>query len=176
MTEELTPQGELRFFLQQGRQSVKELARLTGRSVSAIYKALGKMSDVNEAQGDNGKVFWLNPTEAPNMAKEPTATAESTLPLVRDISVSPAPSTGRGRPKTGAGKKLFAEPSLLQQDHESVGAPGYINTRRAGSHGYRSLQIVIDNPGITTEEYVAKGGRMNDLRWDLAHGNVRMEG
>jgi hypothetical protein len=50
------------------------------------------------------------------------------------------------------------------------------NPRREGSHGHRSLQIIIDSPGITVEEYIAKGGRPRDLRWDIAKGFVKVTG
>jgi hypothetical protein len=78
----------------------------------------------------------------------------------------------RGRKGTGLGKSLF--PNTLGPD-DAAGAGVHVNPRRKGSHGYNSLQIVIDNPGILTEDYLSKGGRLNDLRWDIAHGNVKME-
>lgn len=46
------------------------------------------------------------------------------------------------------------------------------NQRREGSHGHKSLQIVIDNPGITTEAFIEAGGRLVDLKWDIDKGNV----
>lgn len=41
------------------------------------------------------------------------------------------------------------------------------NPRRANTHGYKSHQIILDNPGITNEEFVELGGRANDLKWDI---------
>lgn len=46
------------------------------------------------------------------------------------------------------------------------------NPRREGTHGHKSMQIIIDNPGISYEDFIAKGGRANDLRWDIEHSNV----
>lgn len=46
------------------------------------------------------------------------------------------------------------------------------NPRRAGSHGHNSLQIILDDPGITYEDFRARGGRTNDLRWDINAGRV----
>lgn len=46
------------------------------------------------------------------------------------------------------------------------------NPRKEGSHGYRSMEIIRNNPGITYEEFIAKGGRGNDLEWDVTKGNV----
>ena len=51
----------------------------------------------------------------------------------------------------------------------------YGNPRREGSCGHKSLQIIIDNPGILVEDFIRLGGRSNDLRWDLGHGNATAE-
>ena len=41
------------------------------------------------------------------------------------------------------------------------------NHRRQGSFGYHSMQIIIENNGISYEDYISKGGRTRDLEWDL---------
>lgn len=46
------------------------------------------------------------------------------------------------------------------------------NPRREGSHGYKSIQIIIDNPGITTEAFIEAGGRLVDLKWDIKNNSV----
>lgn len=48
-----------------------------------------------------------------------------------------------------------------------------VNPRRPGSHGFRSLAIIIEQPGITYEQYLRAGGRLNDLTWDDEHNNVK---
>ena len=77
----------------------------------------------------------------------------------------PAAPAGRkrGRNAKHKGQRLFAT------------TPDGNNPRRKTSAGFKSLQLIIDRPGITTEEFVAAGGRLADLRWDLKHGNVRAE-
>ncbi len=70
----------------------------------------------------------------------------------------------RGKPSQLAGCKLFLKEELLGK-----------NPRRAGSHGERSLQIIIDNPGITYEEAIASGARAVDIRWDFEKGYVIAE-
>lgn len=155
---------ELRFFLEKGPTTVKELARLTGKSVSALYKAL-KHEDVI-THDTKPTTFSCKPAEngaavAPAPASIPAeAQAEKAAPA------APAKAK-RGRKMTAAGKKLFR---VTKSDEDEP-----INPRRKKSHGFKSLQIIIDNPGITTEEYVTKGGRLNDLAWDIKHGNVRAE-
>jgi hypothetical protein len=48
------------------------------------------------------------------------------------------------------------------------------NPRRPGSHGFRSLQIIIDAGanGIPFEDYIKKGGRNVDAKWDIDHGSA----
>jgi hypothetical protein len=50
------------------------------------------------------------------------------------------------------------------------------NPRRKGTCGYNSFEIIIANGGrISFEEYRGKGGRNNDLQWDIDRGYVRVE-
>ena len=67
--------------------------------------------------------------------------------------------------KSGRGRKSDLLGKTLNHVKES-------NDRREGSHGHKSLQIIIDNPGITTEAFVEAGGRLVDLKWDMDKGNV----
>lgn len=155
----------LRWHLEQGASTVKELARLTDKSTSTIYKALQASYEVKSKQSATGKAFWIEPS-APGAVEggQETHTEEEEVqpPTNSDDSTQqPEKSASRGRKASAAGKRLFA----------TVDA----NPRRANSHGHRSLQIIIDNPGITAEDFVAKGGRNVDLRWDLKQGNVRAE-
>ena len=46
------------------------------------------------------------------------------------------------------------------------------NHRRQGSFGYHSMQIIIENNGISYEDYISKGGRTRDLEWDLDNSHV----
>lgn len=156
---------ELIWCLQQGPTTVKELARLTGKSTSGIYKALKDAPGVDkiESLGKEPTQFFIATTvEEPAVVNTPKA----------NEPVSVSVSDKRGRKATGTGKKLFPSEMLLGGNDSPL---TYQNPRRNGSHGYRSLQIIIDSPGITTGDYLVKGGRLNDLRWDIAHGNVKME-
>ncbi len=72
-------------------------------------------------------------------------------------------TTKRGRAPSLAGRFLF--PAKFDDDGKAM------NTRKVGSHGHCSMQIILDNPGIKVEDYLKAGGRSNDLRWDLEHGN-----
>jgi hypothetical protein len=66
----------------------------------------------------------------------------------------------RGRVSELSGKKLH---SLKAE-----------NPRRAGTNGWRSMEIIIANPGISTEDFQAQGGRLVDLKWDIDKGNVEV--
>lgn len=70
----------------------------------------------------------------------------------------------------------------LIRDGKHSGFAGYritatkpVNPRRLNTFGWRSMEIVYANPGITYEEYIAKGGRNVDLRWDIEHGNATID-
>lgn len=42
------------------------------------------------------------------------------------------------------------------------------NPRREGSWGHQSFDLI--KSGMSLTSFISKGGRMKDLRWDLAHG------
>lgn len=46
------------------------------------------------------------------------------------------------------------------------------NPRRAGTHGHKSFELIED--GMTYEKYKEKGGRNNDLQWDIDHEYVKL--
>lgn len=48
------------------------------------------------------------------------------------------------------------------------------NPRRAGTFGHTSFAIILKAgaKGIRYEDYIAAGGRSNDLAWDVTKGNV----
>lgn len=164
--------AEFRYLLEQGPTTATELVRLSGKSKSTVYKLLGHPDVVKSA--DTPTRYSVQRQEAPVDGPGASAEAEGALSPNEQPAVAPAPSTGRGRPIANGGKLLFPHEDLMRNGEEGM-PPYYENPRRQNSHGHRSLQIIIDNPGITTEEFLAKGGRSNDLRWDLAHGNVRAE-
>tara|TARA_R100000808_G_C2155393_1_gene167756 strand:+ start:8688 stop:9428 length:741 start_codon:yes stop_codon:yes gene_type:complete len=49
------------------------------------------------------------------------------------------------------------------------------NDRRKGSFGWHSMQIVINNPGISYEKFISKGGRTRDLDWDIKRNAIKIE-
>lgn len=127
-------------------------------------------------RADNGD--WVNPTitkqalallriddeaspDAPNQ-KEENAMAKKANPETTD-QVTDAPATRTGGPRN-PNRKLFPADKLEGK-----------NPRREGSHGFNSMQLILDSPGITYGEYIAAGGRSNDLAWDIKHENVRVE-
>ncbi len=46
------------------------------------------------------------------------------------------------------------------------------NPRQKGTHGFRSFALIKN--GMTYEQYLAAGGRRNDLAWDVAHKYVKV--
>lgn len=46
------------------------------------------------------------------------------------------------------------------------------NPRQKGTHGFRSFALIKN--GMTYEQYLAAGGRRNDLAWDLGHRYVKV--
>jgi hypothetical protein len=47
------------------------------------------------------------------------------------------------------------------------------NPRRESTWGFQSFALIKN--GMSLDNYITKGGRMKDLRWDLAHGYCHLE-
>lgn len=69
-------------------------------------------------------------------------------------------ATGRGRTSEFAGKRITA---TVEE-----------NPRREGTFGHASMALVLKKPGIAYEDYIAAGGRRQDLAWDLEHKWVKI--
>jgi hypothetical protein len=46
------------------------------------------------------------------------------------------------------------------------------NPRKEGTHGWNSFNLIKD--GMTVSDYLSKGGRKNDLAWDLDHKFIEL--
>lgn len=89
---------------------------------------------------------------------EPAKAANEASDPPKAKKPSKAPSAANGKRATFNGRKLYP----LVKD----------NPRRAGSHGFASMAIILKSPGITYEAFIKAGGRRNDLTWDINAGNA----
>lgn len=66
----------------------------------------------------------------------------------------------RGRKSAYAGKSIFLSKKT-----------GGVNVRTPRTKGHASMEIVRIHPGITYEDFLAKGGRRQDIVHDEDKGN-----
>lgn len=71
---------------------------------------------------------------------------------------------GRGRTSSHAGK-------FISRKGEHVKT----NPRKEGTHGWKSFELIPSKGSISYESYIEKGGRSNDLAWDLERGYVEVK-
>lgn len=71
---------------------------------------------------------------------------------------------GEGSPK---GRKATAAGKFIHRNVKD-------NPRRAGTHGHASFDLIPAKGGISYEDYIAQGGRNNDLRYDIEHGFAQL--
>ncbi len=82
------------------------------------------------------------------------------------------------RPATKAAKVTTKKPAtkpasgLSQFSGQKLFPKVKTNPRREGSHGFKSMSIILAKPGISYEDYLAAGGRNSDIRYDIAHGHA----
>lgn len=164
---------------------VKRLRANLGMLLGSVYKEeyLTKIlacEDLWEAEkslkyamdrAGNGEVRkFKEPSQMPEsaMSTENTKTAkaqkEAKEPKAAKAPKEPkTPKEGgglRGRESAFHGKFLF--PLMAT------------NPRREGVPGWVSFGLILKKPGITTKEFLEKGGRLEDLRWDVKKGHVEV--
>lgn len=143
-----------------GDDKVKKFAdRLSG--AKRIFKELGHLDATAEAE--------LAAADA-SKAADPAPTAPATASEAPAAASTPADASEagkRGRKSRFEGKTIT---NAIAPNQEGV----VVNPRRADTHGWRSLNLVIaaGAKGISYEDYIAKGGRNNDLTWDHDHKYV----
>lgn len=180
---------------------LNELARLAAKSATPLprtsnrTKALERLQKLLEEKfKDNGAWYnslaQLDPQDEEAFEAARLDLAEETgqdrpVPLPkRDEGEDQQAAEGNGSSKRGAapskaprtraegaGRKSKYQGMLLYPSrHNPDGTP--INPRRPGSFGHRSLGIICEDPGITYEEFQARGGRLRDLDWDIRFENA----
>lgn len=145
---------------------------LMSENANTAHELLGRTTTAFDAgEAINIDSFFVVPA-APETKGEPILDALGAADTREEVTTMTKTATAtkpeteaeaaarRGRKSALAGKKLT---------HTKDGT----NPRREGTHGYKSHQIILDNPGITTEAFLEAGGRMNDLNWDISHGHVK---
>jgi hypothetical protein len=81
---------------------------------------------------------------------------------------SPAPATARTSRKESTKAPTG---KLLPSDHIHLLRQN--NPRKPGTHGWKSWNLVKE--GMTVSQYLAAGGRKNDLSWDINHGWAKLK-
>jgi hypothetical protein len=102
-----------------------------------------------------GRRYARPPGSDPNPPKKQPDGAKDSAPARKSA----------GRP---AGKSKFSEKTIIALVKE--------NPRRAGTHGQKSFDIILRAGGsIKYEDYKERGGRNNDLQWDIDRKYVEIK-
>lgn len=166
--------------------SITQLTQVTGHikgegmSVTADKpKAIARLQKVvGETFGDEGLTKLLLECESAveackkvdelkrkGMVPEPKKEEQT----MNDTNTIEAPKT---EPKPEAKKRG----RTASNNGRTITAIVETNPRREGTHGHKSMEIVLKagKNGIKYEDYIAAGGRPNDLAWDLDHKSVKI--
>lgn len=108
-----------------------------------LYTALRELESGTSKGADKAPKKGAKPTKGAKLAKAAKERTEA--------------SGKRGRASAHSGK-------FIQRNTEKSANP-----RREGSHGFNSFEIIPVKGRISYEDYMAKGGRTNDLAYDIAH-------
>lgn len=152
-----------------GKATVGELARFYN---TIAEKPVNKFSDKAAAARRVWAIIQGQPQEVPVanqvVEEEKPQPEEKYVPVTTNVAAkliaeatvtNEAAKAKRGRAAgTGefAGKTVFAKKD--------------VNPRRIGTAGFKSFEIIRGKKdGVPYADYIAAGGRPNDLRWDIEH-------
>lgn len=98
------------------------------------------------------------------------------------VATEPIQSKKRGRPSgtrkaKSASKKLKAAPKAKAHDEAAADERTLKiladeNPKRPGSESYKRFKLY--NKASTVQEYLNAGGSLADIRWDVAHGFIKV--
>lgn len=139
---------------------------------------------INKAS-DEDLLAWYNENsgQKPRKKFKDRATAEKACTELREaiIELSGGSSKkGATAKRQKAEREADGEQSEGTKGRRATAAGKYIhrnvkdNPRRVNTHGYNSFELIPNKGGILYEDYIAQGGRNNDLRYDLEHGFVQL--
>lgn len=126
----------------------------------------------NQYNPDNKVVKF---TDRPTAVKRIMSLAEAKADFVQPEKTQP--ELKKVEPVSNTIEKLKSEKTEKAARSSSLSgkkltAATKENPRREGTHGHKSMEIILKNPGLTYEKFIELGGRANDLRWDLERNNV----
>ena len=112
------------------------------------------------------------------LESDPTASTEAAAPKAKKAKVTKAEANGQdATPKVKRTKKV-KEPKERKGARcagKCLTAAHLIkNPRREGTAGFKSMQIVLENPGILFEDFLAQGGRRKDVTRNLRKGFLKI--
>tara|TARA_R110000803_G_scaffold119597_5_gene187902 strand:+ start:844 stop:1395 length:552 start_codon:yes stop_codon:yes gene_type:complete len=89
------------------------------------------------------------------------------IEIIRDINNSNSSKSSKSLSTRGRKSKHEGKRIILKDTWDK-------NPRRRYSHGYNSFEILMKHIEIPYEDYIAKGGRRQDLAWDLHMKRVKV--
>jgi hypothetical protein len=97
------------------------------------------------------------------------STKKATKRTSKKSATTTKKTTSNGNPakKPSGSVRNFIDPEL--KINKTVTG----NPRREGTHGYDSFALIKN--GMTVAQFLAKGGRLRDLHWDLSHNYVELK-
>ena len=151
-------------------------------SMEELAKANASIADMakfyNKLTGENVRAFRDKATAARRIwdaavgKNEEGGAPEAPAP---DAPEAPAPDAPEAPEVPNEAKKRGRQKGTGKNAGKTVKALKQVNPRRAGTKGWYSYNILLDNPnGMLYEDFVKAGGRPVDIDWDVAHKHAEM--
>lgn len=128
-------------------------------AAKAVWPLLEKCSEPAKPRSQSEKDL--------NMAKTPKAPAAQKAPAKKAAETkktAAAKIAPKGKASAFAGKTISLSPKCKGE-----------NVRKEGTGGWNSMEIVRKAGKISYEDFVAKGGRRQDLAWDADRGSYDLK-
>lgn len=129
-----------------------------------LYDLARELNVAVTTKTDTAQLLWFQATRTQSIYLGPKEEDKENMATPRKKTATTpkkkaAAKESRGRPSELHGKKIYIK---VQE-----------NPRRKGTHGYKSFEMMKN--GMLVEDFIAAGGRMVDLRSDIAHKYVEVK-
>lgn len=160
--------------------ATKRLWEVAAKKFAADEAGKAKAKGVAATTKPAAKAPAAKPATKPAPAAKPAAKAPAKAPATKPAAKAPAATKGTkaapaAKPATDGAKGQRGRRSAFEG--KTIIANRSINPRRAGTHGFRSYAVLMEagKKGLAYADYIAKGGRPNDLAWDLERNWVEVK-
>lgn len=146
------------------KAATKVAGKAAVEAVSAAH--VTKVHAQEQAQKDLGKLLASTTVAVAKKVKKNMEARGEAVPEAVKAAAKPAPKA-KAAPKAPA-----VDPDTIEVKRDQL---VHLLTKENPKKGKRAARFALYTNGMTVAEYVKAGGKLRDVRWDVAHGFISVK-